>query len=224
MFFYFYISVSNPQLSIMDILSKFVFDSDKEVAINAIFGLGLIASGTNNSKLSGNLRKIAASYAEDPDVLSIVRLSQGLLSLGKGALTLSPITSDRNILNENAISGLLITLLSMIEGEGLMCGKYQYLIYSLCLAIRPKMLMTLDKNLELKPVQVMVGQAIDTTGVTGNPKTISGFQVNNTPLLVNYGERCVLNGNDYKSYSNILEDIIIIEENEKDNRLENSKI
>ena len=79
------------------------------------------------------------------------------------------------------------------------------------------------KWLEIKQIQVMVGQAVDTTGVPGNPKTISGFQVNSTPLLVGEGERCVLNGDDFISHSSILEDIIIVEENKSEDRLNSRK-
>ncbi len=43
------ISVSNPQLNILDTLTKFSHDSDPEVAHNSILGLGLI--GRNKSYL-----------------------------------------------------------------------------------------------------------------------------------------------------------------------------
>ena len=39
------VSVSNPQLTILDTLSKFSHDTDPEVAHNAIFGLGLLGAG-----------------------------------------------------------------------------------------------------------------------------------------------------------------------------------
>nr|MBE5726991.1 regulatory particle non-ATPase 1 [Cucujiformia] len=42
------ISVSNPKLNILDTLSKFSHDSDVEVALNAIFAMGLVGAGTNN--------------------------------------------------------------------------------------------------------------------------------------------------------------------------------
>lgn len=40
------ISVSNPQISVMDTLSKLSHDHDADVAQGAIFGLGLIGAGT----------------------------------------------------------------------------------------------------------------------------------------------------------------------------------
>ena len=41
------ISISNPQLHIMDTLSKYSHDNDLAVALNAIFAMGLIGAGTN---------------------------------------------------------------------------------------------------------------------------------------------------------------------------------
>jgi 26S proteasome regulatory subunit N1 len=130
-------------------------------------------------------------------------------------MSLSPTFCSKILLSEVSLAGILITILSFVEGEGLICGKFQYLIFSLCLALKPRMLMTLDENLELKQIQVMVGQAIDTVGMTGNPKTISGFQVNTTPLLFSEEEKCELNGDDFISASSILEDIVLVKENPK---------
>jgi 26S proteasome regulatory subunit N1 len=75
------------------------------------------------------------------------------------------------------------------------------------------MVMTVDENLEPKPVQLMIGQAVDIVGQTGNPRTISGFQIHNSPAILAAGERCELNGDDYISYTDILENIVIVKEN-----------
>ena len=40
------ISVSNPQLNIMETLSKFSHDADADTAHNAIFAMGLVCSST----------------------------------------------------------------------------------------------------------------------------------------------------------------------------------
>ena len=52
------ISVSNPQLNILDTLSKFSHDSDAEVAHNSIFAMGLLGAGTNNARLAALLRQV----------------------------------------------------------------------------------------------------------------------------------------------------------------------
>ncbi len=209
------LSPSDPKMTTNDVLLKYIFDNDKEVATNAIFGLGLISAGTNNSRLGTNLRKMAASYSEDQSILPIIRIAQGMLNMGKGALTLNPIMSNGLLVNEQSFAGLIIAVLCFTEGENLICGKFQYLIYTLCLSMKPKMVMTLNEKLQMQPISVVVGQAVDTVGMTGNPKTISGFQVNTTPLLMNKGERCELNGDDYISEVSVLEDVIIVRENKE---------
>lgn len=43
-------SISNPQLSVIDVLNKYSHDSDNDVAYNAIFAMGLVGAGTNNAR------------------------------------------------------------------------------------------------------------------------------------------------------------------------------
>ena len=54
------------------------------------------------------------------------------------------------------------------------------MLYTLTLSMRPRMVMTINKKLEPIPVQLMVGQAVDIVGQTGNPTTINGFQIHNS--------------------------------------------
>lgn len=75
--------ISNPEVTIMDLLTKLSYDTDTNVAMSAIFSLGLIGAGTNNSRLAGNLRYLAAYYGNNADVLFVVRIAQGLIHLGK---------------------------------------------------------------------------------------------------------------------------------------------
>jgi len=56
-------------------------------------------------------------------------------------MSLNPVYSNNFLMNNVALAGLLISLLSFTEAESLICGKYQFLLYSLCLAMRPRMTM-----------------------------------------------------------------------------------
>ena len=47
----------------IDLLNKLAYDSDAEVSMSAIFALGLVGAGTNNSKLAGNLRFLASYFS-----------------------------------------------------------------------------------------------------------------------------------------------------------------
>ena len=81
--------------------------------------------------------------------------------------------------------------------------------------MRPKLVMTVDEKLHPKDIQLMIGQAVDIVGQTGNPRAISGFQIHSSPAVINTGERCELNGDDYISYSDVLEGIVIVKEKER---------
>ena len=210
------LNLSNPKVQVIDSLTKFCYDTDKTVSMNAIYSMGLVSSGSNHSRVGGLLRSLAAYYAEDSNPLFMVRIAQGLLHLGKGLISLDPIYSHKLLINNRALAGILITLFSFTETENLICGKHQFLLYSLALAMKPKLIITVDKNLKpVDDVQLMVGQAVDIVGQTGNPRTISGFQIHNSPAVINTGERCEINGEDIKTYSDVLEGVIIIEDNRK---------
>jgi len=76
-------SLSNADPAILDVLNKYSHDHDADVALNAIFALGLVGAGTNNARLTTMLRQLAAYYAKNPSHLFLVRISQGLVHLGK---------------------------------------------------------------------------------------------------------------------------------------------
>jgi len=85
-----------------------------------------------------------------------------------------------------------------------------YLLYFLVTAMHPRFLITLDEDLQPLPVNVRVGQAVDVVGQAGRPKTITGWQTQNTPVLLAYGERAELEDDEYISLSNNLEGLVIL--------------
>lgn len=89
------VSTSNPKIAVTDTLSRLSHDSNKEVAQAATLAIGLVSAGTNNARVAGMLRQLTSYYYKDPSLLFLVRVSQGLVHLGKGLLTLSPFHSDR---------------------------------------------------------------------------------------------------------------------------------
>jgi 26S proteasome regulatory subunit N1 len=183
------LNVSNPKVTVVDLLTKLCYDSNKEVAINALFSLGLVAAGTNNSRIATTLRQLAAYYCEDTNIMMIIRIAQGLLHMGKGLLSVNPIHSNNFLLSPVGLAGVAVTIFSFTE-PNLIQGKYPYLIYSLCLSINPRMVMIVDEALQpLTNVQLTVGTAVDTAGQSGNPRTLTGFQVHNAPVLLSIGER-----------------------------------
>lgn len=206
---------SNPKLSILDTLSKLSHDNDLEVAQNAIFAMGLVASGTNNARLAQQLRQLSQYYAKDASTLFLVRLTQGLVHLGKGTMTLQPYQGDRSLLNHVSLAGLTTVLTAFTDSRNILLGNKNahYLLYSLMLATQPKLLQTFDEELKPLQVNVRVGQAVDVVGQAGRPKTITGFQTRTTPVLLGYGERAELATDEYLSLTPILEGFVILRKN-----------
>jgi 26S proteasome regulatory subunit N1 len=207
------LSISKPEITIMDTLSKFSHDHDAETAMGAIFALGLIGAGTNNSRIAQMLRGLASYYHKEPNTLFIVRIAQGILHLGKGTISMNPYHSEGTLIRPTAIAGLLITLHTCFDFKNLILGQAHYMLYSLVLAMFPRMLMTFNENMEPLNVLVRVGQAVDVVGKAGNPKNITGFQTHTTPVLLGVGDRAELATDEYIAISPVLEGCIILKHN-----------
>lgn len=207
------LSVSDPKLTLVDMLSKFTHDSDLDVAQAAIIGLGLIGAGTNNSRIAGILRQLSVYYSKEPSCLFLVRISQGLLHAGKGLVTMNPFCADRFLQNRTAIGGLLTVLFCCLDLKSTILGKYHFLLYYLALAARPRMIFSVDESAEFKATSVRVGQAVDTVGQAGRPKSITGFQTHTTPVLLATGERAEMATEEYSTVAASLEGVIVVERN-----------
>lgn len=208
------LSVSNPKLALMDLLSKFTHDADMDVAQAAIVGLGLIGAGTNNSRIAGILRQLSVYYSKEPSYLFLVRIAQGLLHAGKGLVTMNPFYGDRFLENKTALGGLLTVLFCCLDMKSTILGKNHFLLYFLGLAARPRMVYTVDEKMEFKGCSVRVGQAVDTVGQAGRPKSITGFQTHTTPVLLAANERAEIATEEFVSVAACVEGVIVLEKNE----------
>lgn len=204
------ISPSNPQMKVYDTLSRYSHDNDNDVAINAIFAMGLCGAGTKNARLAQLLRQLASYYHRDPNSLFMVRIAQGLLHMGKGTMTLNPFHTDRQVLSRVSAAGLLTVLVSLIDSKQFILAEHHYLLYFLITAMYPRFLVTLDEDLQPVTVNVRVGQAVDVVGQAGRPKTITGWQTQSTPVLLAYGERAELEDEQYIPLSSTLEGLVIL--------------
>lgn len=208
------LSISNPEITLMDMLSKFSHDADLDVAQSAIFAMGMIGAGTNNSRVAGLLRQLSSYYSKEPGALFLVRIAQGMLHAGKGLVTFNPYYADGKFLNDKlGLCGLLTVLFSCLDMKGTILGKSHFLLYFLSLSARPRMVFTVDENMEFISTTVRVGTAVDVVGAAGKPKSITGFQTHTTPVLLSAGERAELATEEYLCVSASMEGVVVLRKN-----------
>lgn len=204
------VSIADPQMKVFDALTRFSHDADLDVSMNSIFAMGLCGVGTNNARLAQLLRQIASYYSREQDVLFITRLAQGLLHLGKGTLTMD-LFNDAHVLNKVTLASLMTVLVGMVSPSFMLI--HHQLFYMLNSGVRPKFIITLNEEGEPIKVNVRVGQAVETVGQAGKPKTITGWITQSTPVLLGHGERAELENDEYISYTSNLEGIVILKKN-----------
>ncbi|ODV86901.1 hypothetical protein CANARDRAFT_6471 [[Candida] arabinofermentans NRRL YB-2248] len=207
------VSASNAQMKVFDTLSRYSHDQDLTVAYNAIFGMGLVGAGTNNARLAQLLRQLALYYVNDQNALFLTRISQGLVHLGKGTLTLSPFNTDRQVLSKVSLASLLTVGVALLDPTAFILDQHSSLLYYITPSIKPRMLVTVDEELNPIKVNVRVGQAVDVVGQAGKPKTITGWVTHSTPVLLGYGERAELENDEYLSLASSLEGVVILKKN-----------
>jgi len=205
--------VSNPDFGVIDQLSRLSHDPDNEMSQNAILGMGIVSAGTNNSRVAGLLRQLSEFYSKEAGHIFCVRIAQGLLHMGKGLITLNPFHSDRILMAGPAVGALLVLLHSCLDLKSTLLDKTHYLLYYLTCAMNPRMLITVNEDMSWRPVTVRVGNAVETVGQAGKPKTITGFQTHTTPVLLGAKERAELGTEEVLSVSTVLEGIVILKDN-----------
>jgi len=205
--------VSTPDFGVIDQLSRLSHDPDTEISQNAILAMGIVSAGTNNSRVAGLLRQLSEFYSKEAGHVFCVRISQGLLHMGKGLISLNPFHSDRLLICGPSVGALLTVLHSCLDLKSTLLDKTHYLLYYLTCAMNPRMLITVNDDMSWRPVTVRVGQAVETVGQAGKPKAITGFQTHTTPVLLGTKERAELGTEEVLSVSSILEGLVILKDN-----------
>ncbi|KAJ0404772.1 hypothetical protein P43SY_005596 [Pythium insidiosum] len=180
------LSISNPEYTLIDTLSRLTHDGD-----------------------SG----LSEFYSREANHLFVVRVAQGLLHMAKGLMTIHPYHSDRLILSRVAISGILTVLHAALDMERTILDTSHYLLFTLATAMHPRMLITVDEEMNPLPVSVRVGQAVDIVGQAGRPKSITGFQTHTTPVLLSVKDRAELATDEYLPLTNVLEGVVVLRKN-----------
>jgi 26S proteasome regulatory subunit N1 len=212
------LSASNPDMTLVETISRLTHDGDLATAQNAVLALGVISAGSSNARVATMLRNLSGYYhrEKDSDVLFLVRIAQGLNAMGKGHLTVSPLQQDRLIVSPTALMGLLGLLHSALDLEKTILDKFHFMIYSLVPAINPRMLLAVDSN-QFKPIDkpgvtVRVGIPVDTVALPGKPKSITGFQTITTPYLMNDVDRAEVASAKHRALTSHVEGIVVVED------------
>ena len=116
-------------------------------------------------------------------------------------------------MNGPAVAGILTLLHGALDLKNLLLDKYHYLLYFIASAMNPRFMLTVDSEMNFVPATVRVGQAVETVGQAGRPKTITGFQTHTTPVLLGMKDRAELGTPEFVALTSVLEGVVIVERN-----------
>jgi hypothetical protein len=138
---------STGDISLCDVLQRMAHDPVPSVATGAILAIGIVGAGTNNARFAAALHALVAYHFSSPRHIFTVRLSQGLLALGKGLLALSTRHGLGQVVLPAAACGLSVLLHSVAESwlPFLNTGHHRNL-FLLALATRPRGVVALDHS------------------------------------------------------------------------------
>ena len=142
-----------------------------------------------------------------------VRIAQGLLHMGKGLISLNAYHSDKMLMSGPSLGAIMVIITSCLDLKSTLLDKTHYLLYYVTCAMNPRMLITVNEDMSWRPVTVRVGQAVETVGQAGRPRTITGFQTHSTPVLLGTKERAELGTEEVLSVSSVLEGVVILKDN-----------
>lgn len=203
-------SISQPLPETVDTLHRIGHDTDINVASNAAIALGLLAAGTQNSRTINVLKALAGFHKGNQSTLMLLQIAEGMTHLGQGLMTLSPTYGDSTLVHPVALGSLLTVAFACIQTEDLIVKTDPLLLFFIAPAIGPRFLVTLDEDLQILPLQVRVGSAIDVVGQAGRPRAITGFQTLDTPVVLAAGQRAEFVDDTYEPLSPILEGFVIM--------------
>jgi 26S proteasome regulatory subunit N1 len=130
-------SVSNPQPELIDALHRIAHDADLNVANNAAIAMGLLASGTQNSRAIDALRRLSSFHKSNPPKVMCLQIAEGLTHLGQGLMTLSPTYGGSTLLHPVGLGRLLTLAYGCIEAEEFLIKTDPLVLFFVAPAIGP---------------------------------------------------------------------------------------
>jgi 26S proteasome regulatory subunit N1 len=86
-------------------------------------------TGTNNSRIAEFLRQLATYYSKSANALFLVRIAQGLLYMGKGLMSLSPLHSDGFLIRPATLASLIVVVYSALFMKNTLLGYLLKKVY-----------------------------------------------------------------------------------------------
>ncbi|KAG5490545.1 hypothetical protein JKF63_00665 [Porcisia hertigi] len=209
------LSASNTNMPVVESLNRLAHDSDLPTAANAIMAMGIVSAGSNNARVATKLHSLSSYYQKSnfAEAAFSVRLAQGLCAMGKGHLTLSCLQNDGHAVNMTALMGVLCLLYSSLDLVNTLLGECHYMFYAITPAISPRMMMAVNEKMEpVDSVLVRVGLPVDTVALPGNPRSITGFQTQKTPVLLSATDKVECADVKYAPVGTVLEGICVVKE------------
>lgn len=189
---------SNPKPEVIDNLEKSL--NSGEADSNAIIALGIVGAGTKSSRILRILDSNFSNIYKDTRSVSALILSQGLVNLGKGLFSMSPLFYDNTLISDRVLIGLLSTLNLFLDQS--IFPDYSFLCYFLSSAITPKYVVGYEGTCR-------VGKPVDVVGLAGKPNKISGSVVHTLPVIINTNERAEVEDEVLTTY---IEDVLVKKE------------
>ena len=179
----------------IDTLERLINSGDSSV--NSLIGLGIVGAGTCSSRILRILDSNFCNVYKDSKASASLIYAQGLVNLGKGLCTLSPLCYDRQIILHKSIIGLISTFFVFLEAG--IFRDYPFFLYFITPAVSPKYVAGFEGV-------VKVGKPVDVVGLVGKPNRISAAIVHSLPVIINENERAESEDDVCTCY---IEDIIV---------------
>lgn len=173
--------LSTGKTEIIDALRRCMHSTESSVVISAIISLGLVSAGSNNSRVRVALDEMA-TFCGKGATGSALKIAQGLLRLGKSMHKLS-FFNDSAVSNK-AVGAILGFMFGVMDGGAGILDRYYFVLMLISAGITPKYLVTLNEKGEPAECSIRVGNKLDTAGVSGKPKKLSGVQVHQSPVIL----------------------------------------
>lgn len=186
---------SNPKPEILDVLEKTLTSGDSYYT--SLLSLGIVGAGTKSAKISRILDSNYMHLYKDPKAVENLILAQGLINLGKGLFSLSPLFYEKSLISNRSMVGLLSTLTFYLDYNSLCDNRFMF--YILSNAIVPKYITGYEGSCR-------IGKPVDTVGLIGKPNKISGAVVHSLPIVLNSNEKAIVEDDICSVY---VEDVLV---------------